>query len=153
MESPREPKIKSSKPEQGLEKVESLEKPKKAARLYPETVVQSPKLNTSHMENDELFSNISLNVSNMSLNISTTDTSSPKSNRSHLKRQKKSLEDYEIVNPDKDMFRGLYGTVIKLVKEKGNPNKLFAMKIVSFLYLLNHLINHCIIQNRLIKRC
>ena len=131
--SPREPKIKVNKAEPKLEKMDqSFEKPKKSARLYPENTNKSPHKNTSQAENEDMFSNISLNVSNMSLNVSTTDTSSPKSNRSHLKRQKKSLEDYEIVNPDKDMFRGLYGTVIKLVKEKGNPSKLFAMKIVHF---------------------
>lgn len=45
-------------------------------------------------------------------------------------KKKKSLEDYEIVEGKQGhLGKGAYATV-KLVKDKENPNKLFAMKIV-----------------------
>lgn len=56
------------------------------------------------------------------------------SNSESRKIIKKSLDDYEVVNhPTKstpDLGKGSYGCV-KLVKEKGKGDKLYAMKIVS----------------------
>jgi hypothetical protein len=59
--------------------------------------------------------NVSMDTSNLDLSTTT-----------EIKRRKR-IEDYEIVN---HLGKGAYGEV-KLVKEKEDPSKMYAMKIVS----------------------
>jgi hypothetical protein len=71
---------------------------------------------------------------NISMDTSGLDMSGISDNQS---KKKKSIEDYEIVNEKKsDLGKGAYGQV-RLVREKADPSKLYAMKIVTLLNFLN----------------
>mmetsp|Transcript_20289 Transcript_20289/g.17518 ORF Transcript_20289/g.17518 Transcript_20289/m.17518 type:complete len:145 (+) Transcript_20289:71-505(+) len=66
-------------------------------------------------------------IANSSLNASTLDTSMS----SVSDKKKKSLDDFEVVEGKTGQLgKGSFATV-KLVKEKENPNKLYAMKIIN----------------------
>jgi hypothetical protein len=63
---------------------------------------------------------------NVSMDTSTLDMSTTSD-----AKKRKTLEDYEFIDDKKsDLGKGAYGQV-KLVREKGDPSKMYAMKIVS----------------------
>jgi hypothetical protein len=75
---------------------------------------------------------------NISFSSSTLDASTSQDTNS---KKKKTLEDYEIITDHPDLGKGAYATV-KLVKEKDDPTKLYAMKIViTFCELLKTLLD------------
>ena len=87
-------------------------------------------------------------IANSSINASTLDTSMS----SVSDKKKKTLDDFEVVEGKTGQLgKGSFATV-KLVKEKENPNKLYAMKIVRIFELENNSITKAYSQHQLLKK-